>query len=417
MSLLDRALILLLGAVFLALGSPAVAAPPSGKRPIVILISLDGVSARLVKQAKTPALDAMAAAGARVERVLPPFPSNTFPSHATIATGVYPDKHGIINNKFFDRKRGNFDRERPASWLRVEPLWVTAEKQGVRAGIIMWVTSEGDWRGTLPSHHMKFRNHTADDQKVERILAWLSLPEEERPGLIMAWFRGTDTEGHRFGPASEEAVLQLERQDELLGRLGEGIARAGLSKQVTLVVVSDHGVVPLDQLVNLDRRLRSVGLGARVSTTGGVSNIYLEAPWERERARKALSEIPEISVYEREDLPREWRASAEGRLGDLIAVAQPGAAFSEDPRFVVGRAGDERRGGHGYPPGVPGTDGILFAAGPGIMKGARLAAAQGVDVNPTICAILGVRPAPRLDGHPLGALLEPGWAVVPGDAS
>ncbi len=416
MCLLDRALILLLGAAF-ALGSSAVAALPAGKRPTVILISMDGVSAGLVKQAKTPTLDAMAAAGARVERLLPPFPSNTFPSHATIATGVYPDKHGIINNKFFDRKRGSFDRERTASWLRVEPLWVTAEKQGVRAGVIMWVTSEGDWRGTLPSYHVKFRHRTADDKKVERILAWLSGPEAERPGLVMAWFRGTDTEGHRYGPASEEAILQLGRQDELLGRLREGIARAGLSGQVTLVVVSDHGVAALDQIVNLDRKLRSMGLRARVSTTGGVSNIYLEAPWERERARKALSEIPGISVYEREELPREWRASAEGRIGDIVAVAQPGVTFSEGPRVVVGRAGAERRGGHGYPPGVPGTDGVLFAAGPGIMKGARLAAAQGVDVNPTICAILGLRPAPRLDGHPLGALLEQGLAVVPGEAS
>ena len=299
----------------------------------------------------------------------------------------------------------------------MEPLWVTAEKQGVRTGVIMWVTSEGDWRGTLPSHHMKFRDRTADDKKVERILAWLALPEGERPGLVMAWFRGIDKEAHRFGPASKEAILQLERQDELVGRLREGIARAGLSDHVTLMVVSDHGTVPLERVVNLDRSLRTAGLRARVSSTGGVANIYLEAPWELDRARKALSEIAGVSVYEREELPREWRASAEGRLGDLVAVAQPGVAFSEGPRFVLGRAGPDRKGGHGYPPGVPGTDGILFATGPGILKGARLAAAQGVDVNPTLCAILGIRPAPHLDGHALDALLEEGWAGATGGAS
>ena len=168
MRLPHRSLFLVL-AVLLVLATAAAEAEAAPKRPTVILISLDGVSGKLVRLSHTPSLDALAKAGARVERLIPPFPSSTFPAHATIATGVHPSKHGIINNKFFDMKRGNFDRERPASWLRAEPLWVTAERQGVRAGVIMWVTSEGDWRGSLPSYHVKFRRRTADDRKVERI--------------------------------------------------------------------------------------------------------------------------------------------------------------------------------------------------------------------------------------------------------
>jgi predicted AlkP superfamily pyrophosphatase or phosphodiesterase len=410
-----RALLVLLGAAILLFWAGAPRAVQA--RPTVILISMDGVSARLVNRAHTPTLDAMASGGARIERLIPPFPSNTFPSNASMATGVYPQKHGIINNKFFDRKRGNFDRERPASWLRAEPLWVTAERQGVRAGVIMWVNSEGDWRGTLPSFQMKFRRQTPDDRKVERMLAWLARPPEERPGLIMAWFHGSDDEGHRYGPESEEAARALERQDGILGRLREGLARAGIAGGTTLIVVSDHGMVRVERLINLDRQLRKEGLGAQVATAGGVSNIYLEAPWWRDRAEKSLAGIEGFSLYEREGLPQEWNAAAEGRVGDLVAVAQPGVAFSEGPRFVVGAAGEDRQGGHGYPPGVPGTDGVLFAAGAGIRQGARLAAAQGVDVYPTVCAILGIRPAARIDGHPLDAILDEGTAAAPGGAS
>lgn len=415
MGLSHRALLVILGAGALLIGAAAPRAVQA--RPTVILISLDGVSARLVNRARTPTLDEMASSGARIERLIPPFPSNTFPSNASLATGVYPTKHGIINNKFFDRKRGNFDRERPASWLRAEPLWVTAERQRVRAGVIMWVNSEGDWRGTLPSYQMKFRRRTRDDRKVERMLAWLARPPAERPGLIMAWFHGSDDEGHRYGPESEQAARALERQDSILGRLREGLARAGLSGGATLIVVSDHGMIRTKEVINLDRALRKEGLGAQVATAGGVSNIYLEAPWWRERAERSLSGIEGFSLYEREALPQEWNASAEGRVGDLVAVAQPGVTFSEGPRSVVGPAGENRRGGHGYPPGVPGTDGVLFAAGTGIRKGARLAAAQGVDVYPTICAILGIRPAPRIDGHALDAILEKGAAGAPGGAS
>jgi len=416
MRLPHRALSILLSAA-LALAFCSETVEAAGQRPTVILISMDGVSARLVKRAHTPTLDALAETGTRVERLIPPFPSNTFPANASIATGAYPEKHGIINNKFFDRKRGSFDRELPASWLRAEPLWVTAERQGVHAGVIMWVTSEGDWRGTLPSFYMKFRRRTSDDKKVERILAWLSRPGAERPGLIMAWFRGSDDEGHRFGPESEEAIRQLERQDELLGRLRAGLTRVGISDSTTLMVISDHGMAPLDRIVNLDRRLRKAGLRARVSTAGGVSQIYLDAPWERARAKKALSDVPGFSLYDGEDLPREWRAAAEGRLGDFIAVAQPGVAFSEGPRFIVGTSNEDRRGGHGYPPGVAGADGILFAAGPGIRRGARLAAAQAVDVNPTICALLGIRPAADIDGKRLDSVLDQGRAGASGGAT
>lgn len=410
MSLFRRA-VALLGCTALALAIYALpAAGAKTPRRTVILISLDGVSVDLVNRADTPSLDRLAAEGARVARVIPPFPSNTFPVHASIATGTYPGKHGIINNKFLDRKLGRFNRERQASWLRSQPLWVTAERQNVRAGVIMWVTSEGGWRGALPSFHMKFSRRTGDDKKVERILSWLSLPPAERPRLIMAWFRGSDAEGHRFGPNSEEAIQQLEREDGLLGRLREGIGRRGLSKSTTLVVVSDHGMVPLKRVINLDRALREGGLGGHVATAGGVSHIYLEAPWELERAHKILSAQTGFTLYQREDLPLEWRATAEGRMGDLVAVADPGVWFSEGPKSITAGKVKNRLGGHGYPPGVPGMDGILIAAGPGVRRGIRLPTARAVDVYPTLCRLLGIRPARGIDGHALDAILEEGQA-------
>ena len=408
MSLLQRA-VALLGCTALAL-HPLPAEGAKASRRTVILISLDGVSVDLVKRADTPSLDRLAAEGARVARVIPPFPSNTFPVHASIATGTYPAKHGIINNKFLDRKLGPFNRARQASWLRSQPLWVTAERQNVRTGVIMWVTSEGDWRGALPSFHMKFNRRTGDDKKVERILSWLSLSPAERPRLIMAWFRGSDAEGHHFGPNSEEAIQQLEREDGLLGRLREGIGRRGLSKSTTLVVVSDHGMVPLERVINLDRALRAGGLAGRVATAGGVSHIYLDAPWEFERAGKILSAQTGFTLYQREDLPQEWNATAEGRMGDLIAVAEPGVWFSEGQESIVTGRVKNRLGGHGYPPGVPGTDGTLVAAGPGVRRGVRLSTARAVDVYPTLCRLLGIRPARNIDGRALDAILEEGQA-------
>ncbi len=407
MSLLLRAIVSL-GCIALALLlTPPRAAEAGGGLDAVIVISMDGVPGDLLKRARTPVLDALAAAGARVERLVPPFPSNTFPTHASMATGTYPDKHGIVNNKFVDRKRGGFNREREAFWLRAEPLWVTAERQGVRTGVIMWVTSEGDWRGTLPTLHMKYRRRTPDEEKVERILSWLSRPEPERPRLIMAWFRGSDHEAHVFGPESREARQRIEEEDRLVGRLLEGLEHRGLRRSTTLLVVTDHGLIPVHRVVNLARALRAGGLGGVVATAGGLSHVYLDAPWEIERAQRVLSGHGRYTLYRREELPSAWRALAKERVGDLVAVAEPGVWFSEGPRAIAGKTPKNRRGGHGYPPGVAGTEGFLIAAGPGIRPEARLPVAAAVDLHPTVCRLLGIRPAPRIDGRALEAILTP----------
>jgi predicted AlkP superfamily pyrophosphatase or phosphodiesterase len=397
--------VLLAGAALAFLHASTVAGAPVPSDRIVLVLSLDGVSSDLLERARTPSLRALAARGARVGRLVPSFPSNTFPVNATIATGCYPDKHGIVNNKFVDHKRGAYDKEGAASWLRAEPLWATAEGQGVRAGVIMWAASEGDWRGRLPSYEMKFDPEVGDEEKVARILEWLSHPKRARPRTILAWFEGVDEVGHLHGARSRQAIERMERTDRAIGLLVEGLKRKRLEKQTVIVVVSDHGLIPLRRVVNLAHLLDTAQIPGRVATAGGVSNVYLDAPWEIDRAEKTLSAESGYRLYRREALPREWHASAEGRIGDLVAVAEPGVWFSEDPDFTAGPTPADRVAGHGYPPGVRGTDGILIAAGPGVRAGARLAEARAVDVYPTVCRLLGIRPAAGIDGRVIGALL------------
>ena len=80
----------------------------------------------------------------RAGRMRPVFPSNTFPNHVSLATGTYPDRHGILDNRFWDRQKGlyNYSRGADDSWLEAEPLWAAAERQGVRAATFFWVGSE-----------------------------------------------------------------------------------------------------------------------------------------------------------------------------------------------------------------------------------------------------------------------------------
>ena len=64
------------------------------------MISLDGFRWDYVERFNPPHLSGFIKNGVKAESLIPSFPSKTFPNHYTIATGMYPDKHGILGNNF-----------------------------------------------------------------------------------------------------------------------------------------------------------------------------------------------------------------------------------------------------------------------------------------------------------------------------
>src|SRR5512133_2153999 len=105
----------------------------------VLLVSLDAFRWDYSTLYSTPNLNKMAKEGVKAERLISSFPTVTFPTHYTIATGRSPAHHGLINSRFPAPGLGMFygigDKaavENPAC-SGGEPIWVTAEKQGVRS--------------------------------------------------------------------------------------------------------------------------------------------------------------------------------------------------------------------------------------------------------------------------------------------
>src|SRR5476649_2325333 len=86
--------------VFLFFPRTAPSVPP--RERILILVSLDGFRWDYLQKFNPTNLNRLAAAGVRAERLIPAFPSLTFPNHYTIVTGLYPEHHGIIANGFYD---------------------------------------------------------------------------------------------------------------------------------------------------------------------------------------------------------------------------------------------------------------------------------------------------------------------------
>lgn len=378
--------------------------------PSVVMISLDGTTPEAARSADMPALDALAARGASAE-LRPVFPTNTFPNHVTLVTGVQPEVHGIVANSFVDPERGVFHYENEPGWIEVEPLWALLDRHGVVSASFHWVGSQGPWRnGHGPRHWRPFDASTPEAQKVEQILAWLALSEPaERPRLVTAWFPGADAAAHRFGPDAPEVAASLGAQDVSLARLAAGLEARGAFAHTTLLIVSDHGMAPVTRQVDLHAALAAAGIDARAFGGGGVANVALADARDAPRAAAVAAALG-LEVHSPRSPPPDLRL-AHPRFGDLVAIAPPGVAIA---RAEAGRPA--MRGAHGYRPEVPGMGALFVAAGQGVPAGARLGSVRAIDVAPTILSLLGV-PAPDwMEGRPIAALVpgsRAGAADVP----
>ena len=378
-------------------------AEPGSLPGSVLLISMDGVRHDYPGRADTPALDRVAKSGGHASRLVPVFPTNTFPSHASIATGAYPDRHGIVNNRFTDRKRGRFDYDDDAAWLEAEPLWITAERQGVKAAVFYWVASGTPWRKRDASYVRRpYDRETSADEKVDQLLGWLDLPQEERPRLLMSYWRGADHAGHAHGPDSRQVRRSLEAQDRALARLLEGLDQRGLWQSITLLIVSDHGMTEATRNIDVRGALKREALRARLVRGGGMAFVELEEPGRRPDALRLINELEGVSAFATEDLPEELRTHHAERSGDIVLVAEPPYGFLRSGwRNRMGRLLGRGSGTHGYHPAHPDMGAIFFATGRGVPVGLEFGAVRSIDIAATAALLLAIEPPLDSEGQPI----------------
>jgi predicted AlkP superfamily pyrophosphatase or phosphodiesterase len=376
----------------------------------VVLVSLDGFRYDYAAKYGAKNLLAMARRGASApDGMIPSYPSVTFPNHYTIVTGLYPDHHGIVANSFYDPSRKeSYSYTNPkttgdGSWYGGTPLWVLAEKQGMRAASFFWPTSDAEIQGKRPSYYLApYDDNFPDEKRVEQVLAWLQLPPEKRPHLITLYYPNTDHAGHTYGPDAAETAEAVRHVDEMMGKLSDGIAASGLP--VDLIVVADHGMetlqggwVILAKWVNL----------SQFETSGPL--LYAKSEADAEKAYRSLLGVGDMfKVYRRAQVPAYLHFNSNPREGDPVVVPTgPYSIVARDPNSSGG-ARMPPRGGHGYDPRqIPSMKAIFFAAGPDIRPGVAVGSFENVDVCPLIAKLLGLQTGP-IDGklHALRRILK-----------
>ena len=361
------------------------------KESTVIVISMDGVRHDISKNNDLDAFKRMEKNGVRAEYLIPVFQSTTYPAHVSLATGVYPDKHGILHNSFLDKEKGRFSYDADANWLDVPPIWVLAEQQNIRSAVFFWVGSETDWHSIGASYRRApFDANIKEEVKIEQILNWLDMNDEERPRLIMSYWDGTDELGHLQGPSSDDINQQMARQNSLLNGLLSEIDKREAWGYVTIFVVSDHGMAEVNHYIDLEALLDESGVTATLSEGPAVSHLFLKEQ-DIDDALQFFKSQENIMAFKKEDLPKTWRMNHPTRTGDIVLATEAPSMFTS-----YGRP----NGMHGYAPEMEDMRAIFYGMGAGINP-QQLGPVHQVDLMPTVSKILGISIPHAIDGKAL----------------
>jgi predicted AlkP superfamily pyrophosphatase or phosphodiesterase len=366
----------------------------------VVLVSLDAFRWDYSKIYNTPNLNKLAHDGVKAERMYSSFPTVTFPNHYTIITGLYPDHHGLINNSFPANDLGLFYRmgdrtavENPA-FYGGEPIWQTAEKQGVRSASFFWVGSEAPVEGIHPSYWKKYDETVTYESRIDTVIKWLGYPPEKRPGLVTLYFDEPDATSHSFGPVSVQTGKIVARLDSLMGVLRAKLSALPEAKKINLIILSDHGMSAISPERYVD--LKSLVPARMISSISGGNPVYLINPSDgkKDSVLYLLNKSKGLKAWSKSQLPQKWHYGTNPRIPEIVVVADSSWSIGTRPD------GSSLRGGaHGYDNSNSDMFSIFYAAGPSFKKNYAFKELNNVDIYNLICRILNIVPA-KNDGDP-----------------
>lgn len=406
--------------IFLTLLLPVLAgcatrpvAPAPRPNP-VLLVSIDAFRADYIDRGLTPNLAALEREGASAPYMLPSFPSLTFPNHYTLVTGRVPDRNGIVNNTMRDTALGKFttanrDAVRDGRWwAQAEPIWITAQRHGLRTATLFWPGSEAEIHGAWADHWFAFDDALTSRQRVDKLLSWIDEPGP-KPVFDTLYFDAVDHAGHEYGPDSAELDAALREVDDALGYLVAQLRRRGLYETTNLIVLSDHGmadvprgnIVFADEETDLDALAEvSYGVVATFDAKPGVDSTHAVA--------RLLGPHAHMHCYRKGDLPARLDYGKNPRVPDFVCLADTGWSITSH-KVLAERTTPMSRGEHGYDNLDPSMRALFVARGPAFRPGSRIAPFPNVDVYPLLAHLLGLQPLPN-DGHlddVKGALVSP----------
>lgn len=368
----------------------------------VLLISFDGFRADYLTKAETPNFDILVEGGVISEGMIPVFPSKTFPNYYAIATGLYPENNGVIGNTMYDpdldltyRMSDREQVENPV-WYQGEPIWNTVEKNGLKAGTMFWVGSEAPIQDMRPTFWKIYDGRVPNESRIDTVVKWITLDSQDQVDFATLYFSFTDSDGHRFGPESQEVKESIQEADQLLGYLISEMKSKDLWGKTDIIIVSDHGMYDLstERRIILDEYIDPDDITIVSSSPVLGMNV---APEKLESVYQSLKAGEDhYKVYRKEDIPERYHLKNHKRVTDLIMVADLGYFITT--KEYVERFPDRPTGAtHGFDNQEEAMHAIFIGYGPDFKKGLKVKPFENVHVYELIVELLGI-PSAGTDG-------------------
>ncbi|XP_023270872.1 ectonucleotide pyrophosphatase/phosphodiesterase family member 1-like [Seriola lalandi dorsalis] len=385
--------------------------PHGFSRSPLILVSLDGFRAEYLRDhgSHIPIINKLRDAGTTTPYMRPVYPTKTFPNHYSIVTGLYPESHGIVDNKMYDVTRNAFfslktDEKFNEKWYQGEPVWITAMRHKLKTGTFFWPGSDVKINGTYPNFYMMYDKSISFENRVSKVFEWLGLPQGERPDFYTLYLDEPDSAGHRYGPGSKQVVLALENVDRILGKLMDGLTERNLHHCVNLMIVSDHGMeeASCEKAAYVDTYQEKTdaftviqGPAARIRPArlpedyfsfdydGLVKNLSCRAPNQPMRP------------YLKENLPKRMHFASNKRIerGHLyMKLGWQAALNRREIKYCTG-------GFHGSDNVFTNMQAIFIGYGPGFKNKTVVPPFENIELYNVMCDLLGIRPAPNNGTH------------------
>ncbi len=397
--------------------------------------------------------------GSMVERVRSIYPTLTYPCHTTMATGCYPDKHGIIHNVEFTLDGKNH-------WMfqhhfvnpDCEDIMDACKKAGLTTASVGWPVHGNHpsvdylvdecWPASgspIEAYAQCYLDHGTPKWLFDEVVAPVlelrvgrKQPESSyfltrisaeiirryQPDILIQHPGNVDVFRHKTGVFSTMVTEGLHQADEMLGMLIEATKDAGVFEDTNFIVTADHGHLNCVRSLNLNRLFLDRGW-ITLNEKGEVADykvwcrgvglcayLYIKDPSLKEEVQALLEKMLSEGAWGFSKIFAQDEAKEMHLVGDFTFVLETDGCtrFSSDwnvplvTNFEESLSGLRVKGEHGYHPDK-GPRPPFLACGPAIKKGIVLKGAELVDGAPTYARILGTA-LPGADGRVLEELLK-----------
>ncbi|ODM96495.1 Ectonucleotide pyrophosphatase/phosphodiesterase family member 5 [Orchesella cincta] len=408
------------------------------EHPVILVVSFDGFRHDYLTKVDTPALHELKNDGASVPYMEPVFPTMTFPNHQSIATGLYAESHGVVDNEFFDpefnKVLSGFDDDE-GFWNYhpdVLPIWLRNEMagEGRTSGCLMWPGSSepyGPNNDLRPTYYYPGYNASVTwEERVYTVISWIN--HDTKPAnLVFMYFNEPDSQGHGHGPNHNVTLQEIRKADNRTAHLVNKLKEADIFEKINLIMLSDHGMqeVTSQTIVNISQLIDNSLVEAQYGGTPILQLVPKEGKEEELYTKLSThSKTNNFTIWKKEQMEYRLRYSKSRRIQDYIVVADPGYAFDDfyssmeyyNDKYNLTAGPETEYGVHGYNPETLSMKPFFIAHGPAFLKGMEFQPIRNIDVVPMISTILQI-PAVPSNGSLLRVAEMINPTFIPGDNS